>query len=182
MLNSLYCDSTGFGEGYGLEIYGEPQEQQKLGTRVSWSPDICLTITIKPANLICTGYATPINQKIFSSECGEVNACYSAFIFDIWFHVDISETPRPTPFTMPKLTLDLLFTDIDGVVKFETHGYDPNPSYQGAGNPLQPNFGKRFTIISDKEGRLEVNLELHDSATGKIVRYADSILCTRNCA
>ncbi|MEK4069036.1 hypothetical protein [Peribacillus sp. FSL R5-0717] len=160
----------------------QPQGQQKLGTRISWSPDICLGITIKPANLSCTGDATPINQKLFSSECGEVNVCYSDFIFDIWYYVDISETPRPNPFIKPKLALDLLFTDIDGVVKFEKHGYDPNPSYQGAGYPLKPNFGTRFRIISDKEGRLEVNLKLHDSDTGKIVRYTDSILCTRNCS
>lgn len=159
----------------------QPQRRQKLGTRMSWSPDICLGITIRPANFDCSGDATPINQKLFSSECGEYNVCYSDFIFDIWFYVDISETPRPNPFTMPKLTLDLLFEDIDGVVQFEQHGYDPNPSYQGAGYPLQPNFGTRFTIISDKEGRLEVNLKLHDSDTGKIVHYTDSIVCTKNC-
>jgi hypothetical protein len=160
----------------------QPQGQQKFGPRISWNPDFCLGITIKAANLSCTGDATPINQKLFSSECGEVNVCYSDFNFDIWFYVDIDGTPRPTPFTRPKLTLDLLFTDIDGVVKFEKHGYDPNPNYQGAGYPLMPNFGTHFTIISDKEGWLEVNLKLHDSDTGKIVRYTDSIHCTRNCS
>jgi hypothetical protein len=40
----------------------QPQRRQKLGTRMSWSPDICLGITIRPANFDCSGDATPINQ------------------------------------------------------------------------------------------------------------------------
>lgn len=159
-----------------------PQGQRKIGRSNTWDPNKWLAIAIKPANLSCTGDATPTSQKLFSSECGEVNQCHNDFIFDIWFYVDIDGTPRPTPFTRPKLTLDLKFINIDGVVKFEKHGHDPNPIYQGAGYPLKPNFGTRFTINTDKNGRLEVSLKLHDSDTGKIVRYSDTIHCTRDCS
>lgn len=160
----------------------QPLGKRKFGISTTWDPNTLLSITIEPNNSECFGEATPTSQRLFSSACGEVTQCHGEFIFNIWFYVDIEQTPRPSPFTRPKLTLNIKFTNDDGVVKFQKQGTDSNPNYQGAGDPLKPNFGTRFTINSNKNGKLEVKLKLEDSDTGKTVSYSDTIICTKDCS
>ncbi|AIQ11506.1 hypothetical protein [Paenibacillus durus] len=155
----------------------QPQERKKSAPGAQWNPDQFLSISIFPKDSTCFGDATPSYQNLFSSGCGNVEQCGSPFIFDILYHVDADGVPRPAPFTPPKLTLDVKFIDTSGSVVFQKQATDNNPVYRSAGSPLKTTFGTRFTINTTKNGKLQVNLKMLDSDTGKMVRYTDSIQC-----
>lgn len=156
----------------------QPQELKKSAPGAQWNPDQFLSIAIFPKDSTCFGDATPSYQNLFSSQCGNVEQCGSPFIFDILYHVDADGVSRPTPFTPPKLTLDVKFIDTSGNVVFQKQATDNNPVYRSAGSPLKTTFGTRFTINTTKNGNLQVSLKMHDTDTGKIVRYTDSIKCS----
>lgn len=150
---------------------------KKSAPSAQWNPDKFLSIAIFPKDSTCFGDATPSYQNLFSSRCGSVNQCGSIFVFDILYHVDAEGVPRPTPFSPPKLTLDVKFVDTNGNVVFQKQESDNNPVYRGVGSPLKTTFGTRFTINTANNGEFQVNLKMLDSDTGKTVRYTDTIKC-----
>lgn len=69
------------------------------GNLSMWNTEL-LTFTIRSTQSDCVGYATPSTQKLFSSECGQLDHYCTVpvdFEFDIFFHVDVQGDPRPTP-------------------------------------------------------------------------------------
>lgn len=159
------------------------QEPKKVAVSPQWFTDLlCINIFHDYGN--CYGEANPSRQKLFSSDCGQVQNCTTSasFLFNIYFYVDAEGVSRPTPFTPPKLTIDLKFTTIDGAVIFQKQATDNNPVYSSPGHPYQPSFGKNFTINTSKSGKLAVNLKLQDNDSGKVVRYTDTIECIVGCS
>ncbi|PFM43737.1 hypothetical protein COJ45_27855 [Bacillus cereus] len=127
----------------------------------------------------CFGWATPNNLGLFSSTCGKFKQfCVSPadFTFQILFQVDTPGMPRP-PFSPPKLTVNLTFTDEENGIIFDKHFTDNNPIYKNPGDSLQTNFGNEFTINTKHGGILDVNLEMNDIDTEARVHYNDSIKC-----
>jgi hypothetical protein len=65
---------------------------------------------------------------------------------------------------------------VDKVI-FQLSQTDTHPVYGSPGATLQPSFGTKFNISTNKNGKFKVNLQMSDADTGIHLVYTDEIDC-----
>jgi hypothetical protein len=90
------------------------------------------------------------------------------------FLVDISSTPRPAPFTPPRVSASLAFQGSSGNTN-RSADEDARPVYEGAGRPLSTRFGSFFAMTFTENGPLRMEARLEDPDTRITRVYDDTV-------
>ncbi len=90
------------------------------------------------------------------------------------FLVDFSSTPRPAPFTPPRVSASLAFRSVSGNT-IRSANEDARPVYAGAGRPLSTRFGSFLDMTFTENGPLKMEARLEDPDTRITRVYDDTI-------
>lgn len=159
---------------------GPGQGAVPTGT-LAWSSTMLDAAIEDSNNPQCLGTVRAGGGMQFSANCGNIRGpfCQPAGVaFRVDFTVDVLNAPRPSGFTPPTVTVELIFVNGSGAVTQNIKKQDTKPKYVSPGVPLDPAFGHDFPFSTMESGWLHIHLQLMDPDSGATIDYNDRVSFT----
>jgi hypothetical protein len=151
------------------------------GGTLAWSSSM-LDMAIEDSNNSqCLGTVRAGGGMQFSANCGNIRGpfCQPAGVaFRVDFVVDAVNAPRPSGFTPPTVTVELIFVNSSGATTQNIKKKDTKPKYVSPGVPLDPAFGHDLPFSTMESGWLHIHLQLMDPDSGTTIDYNDRVAFT----
>jgi hypothetical protein len=166
--------------GGQTQTTGPGQGAVPAGT-LAWSSSMLDAAIEDSNNPQCLGTVRAGGGMQFSANCGNIRGpfCQPAGVaFRVDFTVDVLNAPRPSGFTPPTVSVELIFVNGSGAVTQNIKKQDSKPRYASPGVPLDPAFGHDFPFSTMESGWLHIHLQLMDPDSGATIDYNDRVTFT----